>query len=63
MFERNGKRVVAYWHVYDRARLTFASPLDGTAYLDVGDMKYFETSLPADAVRAAFATASENTTR
>ena len=57
LFERGGKRVVAYWHVHDRGKLVFASPLDGTACLDAGDMKYFETSLPADAVRAAFASA------
>ena len=29
LFERNGKRVVAYWHTHDRARLVFAKPLDG----------------------------------
>ena len=58
IFERNGKRVVAYWHTHDRARLVFAKPLDGAAFLDAEGMKYFETSLSADAVRAAFATAN-----
>ena len=57
MFERGGKRVVAYWHTHDRARLVFAKPLDGAAFLDAEGMKYFETALPAAAVRDAFATA------
>ncbi|MBR3221608.1 MAG: hypothetical protein IKF72_05180 [Kiritimatiellae bacterium] len=58
LFELNGRRVVAYWHVRDRARLVFAEPLDGTAFLDAAGMKYFETSLPAETVRAAFAAAA-----
>ena len=57
MFERGEKRVVAYWHVYDRARLVFPQPLGGTAFLDAAGMRYFETALPAEAVRAAFADA------
>ena len=32
-FERNGKRVVAYWHVNDRARLVFQSAARGHAPL------------------------------
>ncbi|MBR4653011.1 MAG: hypothetical protein IKO72_06585 [Kiritimatiellae bacterium] len=58
MYERGGKRVVEYWHIQDKARLVFASPLDGTPGLDAGDMKVFETTLPADAVKAAFASAT-----
>ena len=58
IFERNGRRVVAYWHVHDRARLVFAEPLDGTKFLDAAGMKYFETALPAETVRAAFASAA-----
>ncbi|MBQ3341149.1 MAG: hypothetical protein IJG84_04590 [Kiritimatiellae bacterium] len=57
MFERNGRRVVAYWHVRDRGRLVFAVPLDGVTSLDAAGMKYFETGLPAETVRAAFAVA------
>ena len=58
LFELNGRLVVAYWHVRNRARLVFAEPLDGTAFLDAAGMKYFETSLPAETVRAAFAAAA-----
>ena len=58
LFECNGKRIVAYWHTHDRARLVFAQPLDGTASLDTAGVKYFETALSAEAVRAAFASAS-----
>ena len=57
VFERGGKRVVAYWHIHDRARLVFAAPLDGTPSLDCEGMKYFETKLSADEVRRAFASA------
>jgi hypothetical protein len=58
VYEHGGKRVVAYWHVNDKARLVFASPLDGVAALDAADMKLFETDLSEEAVRAAFAEAT-----
>ena len=58
VFERGGRRVVACWHVHDRARLVFAAPLDGATSLDCAGMKYFESSLSEDAVRAAFASAT-----
>ena len=58
IYERGGRRVVAYWHVSDKAKLVFASPLDGTASLEASDMKLFETDLPETAVRAAFAGAT-----
>ena len=58
LFERNGKRIVAYWHTYDRACLVFAQPLDGTASLDAAGMQYFETLLSAETVHAAFASAT-----
>jgi hypothetical protein len=58
IYERGGRRVVAYWHVSDKATLVFASPLDGTASLEASDMKLFETDLPETAVRAAFAGAT-----
>ena len=58
LFERGGKRVVAYWHTRDRACLVFAQPLGDTAFLDAAGMKYFETSLPSATVRAAFASAT-----
>jgi hypothetical protein len=58
LFERNGKRVVAYWHVHDRARLVFAQPLDGVPSLDAAGVKYWETTLPSASVRAAFSNAT-----
>ena len=50
--------ITRYWHVSDKARLVFASPLDGTASLEVSDMKLFETDHPETAVRVAFAGAT-----
>ena len=58
LFEYNGKRVVAYWHTHDHARLVFAEPLDGTASLEAVGVKYFETALSAETVRKAFADAA-----
>ena len=57
LFERNGKRVVAYWHVHDRAQLVFTQSLEGVAFLDAAGVKYWETSLSAEKVRSAFAEA------
>ena len=58
VYEHGGKRVVAYWHVNDKARLLFASPLDGVAALEASDMKLFETNLSEEVIRAAFAGAT-----
>ena len=58
IYERGGKRVVAYWHVIDKARLVFASPLNDVAALEASDMKLFETNLSEEAIRTAFAGAT-----
>ena len=58
MYERGGRRVVVYWHVSDKARLVFARPLGGVAALDASDMKLFESDLPEEAMRTAFAGAT-----
>ena len=55
MFERGGKRVVAYWHTFGRAKYALAD--DARTVIEAEGLKYFETSLSADAVRAAFAKA------
>ena len=56
LFERGGKRVVAYWHTFGRAKYALAD--DAGTVIEAKGLKYFETSLPADAVRAAFANAT-----
>lgn len=53
LFEREGRRVVAYWHTADSGRFVLADG-KGTV-LEADDLKYFETDLSADAVRTAFA--------
>ena len=58
VFERNGKRVVAYWDVADRSALTLARPLDGKAELVAENKTYLETSASQEDVRAAFAAAT-----
>ena len=55
VFERGGKRVVAYWHTFGRAQYTLAD--EAGTVIDAEGLKYFETSLSADAVREAFANA------
>lgn len=56
MFERGGKRVVAYWHTFGRAKYALAD--DAGTVIEADGLKYFETSLSAAAVRAAFANAT-----
>lgn len=54
LFELNGKRVVAYWHVRGKGTLELGSPY-GTLAAD--DLKYWITDLPSDEVRALFSRA------
>ena len=55
LFERGGKRVVAYWHTFGCAKYALAD--DAGTVIEAEGLKYFETSLSAAAVRAAFAKA------
>ena len=57
VFERGGKRVVAYWHTSGRAKYVLAD--DAGTVIDAEGVKYFETSLSADLIRAAFANAKD----
>ena len=58
MFERAGRRVVAYWHVSGAARATAPLGRDGEmAELAAAGMKYLAIRLPADDVRRGFAAA------
>lgn len=52
MFERGGRRVVAYWHIEDKAELKLA---DGRGTLAAENLTYWETDLGEDEVRRAFA--------
>ena len=52
LFERNGKRAVAYWHVSDSAKLILP---DGLPTLEAGNMKFWETDLPENRIVDIFA--------
>ena len=52
LFERAGKRVVAYWHIFGTCQFELAG---GAGTLTAGDRAYYTTDFSADAVRAAFA--------
>ena len=55
VFERNGRRVVAYWHTCGEA--AFSVPLscgDRPCRLDAAGIKYLETELSVEKVKAAF---------
>ena len=55
LFERNGRRVIAYWHTFGSG--TFALPLgkDGASVeLSASGLRYLKTDLPAEAIRKAF---------
>ena len=55
MFERNGRRVVAYWHTSGEGDFTLAlGPGGAPVTLHAAGIAYYETDLPAEAVRSAF---------
>jgi len=54
VYEKGGRRVVAYWHVSARAKLVLP---DGLPALEAGNMKLWETDLSEDRVADAFARA------
>ena len=52
--ERNGRRVVTYWHVAGKAKLVLP---DGLPTLEAEDMKQWETDLSERELRRIFADA------
>ena len=55
MFERSGRRVVAYWHTSGEGDFTLAlGPGGAPVTLHAAGIAYYETDLPAEAVRSAF---------
>lgn len=55
MFERSGRRVVAYWHTSGEGDFTLALGSGGAPVtLHAAGIAYYETDLPAEAVRSAF---------
>ena len=61
VFERGGKRVVAYWDVADRSVLKLARPLNGVTELVAENLAHLETDASLEDVRSAFASASIRT--
>ena len=57
LFECGGKRVVAYWHTFGRARYALAD--EAGTEIEAEDLKYFKTDLSAEAVADAFANSQE----
>ena len=57
VFERNGRRVVAYWHVRGAGEVEVALE-GGVRRLKVDRLRYLETDLPLPAVRQAFRAAA-----
>ena len=56
MFERGGRRMVAYWHMCGKAKAKAALGDGGAEVsLDVDNLRYLSTDLPRDVVRKAFA--------
>ena len=53
IFERGGKRVVAYWHTFGSGRFVLADPV--STVIEAAGLKYFETDLSAEAAAKAFA--------
>ena len=58
VFERGGRRLVAYWHTTGKGRVRFALGMGGVdVEVEADGVKYIETPLETDAVRTAFAAA------
>ena len=57
LFERGGKRVVAYWHTSGRAKYALAD--NAGTVVEADGIKYFETSLSVEAAMDAFAKSME----
>ena len=53
MFERGGKRVVAYWHTFGSGRFVLNDA--ASTVVEAAGLKYFETDMSADAAFRAFA--------
>lgn len=58
VYERGGKRVVAYWHVLDKAKLVLPGTLP---VLEAENMKLWETDLSESEIGAAFGAAKVET--
>ena len=56
VFERNGKRVVAYWHTFGRGAIKVA--LGSVDKLEAEGIRYLETDLPREEVVRGFAAAT-----
>ena len=60
VFERGGRRMVAYWHMCGSGHVRVALGENGDeSVLDLGGLRYLGTDLTRDAVRGAFASAKE----
>ena len=60
VFERGGRRVVAYWHTCGSGRASVAIGENSSeTVLELGGLRYRETDLTRDAVRGAFVSARE----
>lgn len=60
VFERGGRRMVAYWHTCGSGRASVAIGKDGSeSIIDLGGVCYLETDLTRNAVRGAFVSAKE----
>ena len=57
IFERGGKRMIAYWHTSASAKLSVDLGKPATVALD--KLRYLETSLSLDEAKAAWAAAEE----
>ena len=55
LFERGGRRVLAYWHTWDAG--AYDIDLGSVRRLEASDLRYLMTDLPREAVRQAFAAA------
>ena len=58
LFSRGGKRMLAYWHMSGAGKMAIAAGADGKREtVAVDGIRYIETDLSAEAIKAAYAAA------
>ena len=59
LFARNGKRVLAYWHMSGAGKLAIARAGGKTEEVALDKLRYLEFDMPAEGVKAAYAAAEQ----
>ena len=60
MFDRGGRRVVAYWHMSGTGKVMVSDePGEPGEVFEIGNLRYYETDLQRDDIRRIVAAATD----